>query len=304
MILVYFLQQILFLPRMQEWITGTHPSCYRSDIQSTLYKSMVERMIQMMENITRDMSELIRLCRLLWPVYLSKLSNSSIVCSAENAEGEGHSMSTASSNSSLMEYIQKHTRQLMSLCLPIPGHGYDSDILGEQACTRMRSSTDDKTAYLTKFLLLAAFICQRNKSDHDEVLFTDKNQGKKSRRSKDVLDDNIAFATSEQLQLHLKSVRVPSFPLERMLSVFSSIVSKYGRALTSSIAAGHDDLSHVVANIGTFSFFQAISQLRQVHLLMFSGHVTNFTCTLSLADAKLIAEALNFPLKDYLSTFQ
>jgi len=304
-------QKILLLPRLQEWITGTHPACVNAEIQSTAYKSMIETMIQTMENITRDMNEFSRLCRFLWPVYLSMLSKNASINLSKILPGGNAFPETANPRqsrdisdilSSSMESIHKHIRHLMSVCLPIAGQGYNPESLNERGYTRVM---EDKTAYLTKFLLLAAFICQRNKSDHDEVLFTDKSQGKKSKRSKDALDDNIAFATSAQTQLDLKTVRVPSFPLERMLSVFSSIVSKYGRGIGNS-TNGNDDVKNLT-DLGTFAFFQGISQLRRVNLLVSSESIhhdrllANFTCTLCMDDAKKIAQEVNFPLKDYLS---
>lgn len=272
---------------------------------------MVETMIHSMEHATRDMSEYIRLCRLLWPSYLSILSNSNMNANIGETNIPANSNPCLSADISTilspsMESIRKHIRHLMSVCLPIAGQGYHHHSIEERGYIRMKSSTEDKTAYLTKFLLLAAFICQRNKSDHDEVLFTDKSQGKKSKRSKESWDDNIAFATSAQMQTELKSFRVPSFPLERMLSIFSSIVCKYGKGLGDSTSE-NDASKNVTVDMGTYPFFQAISHLRQVNLLVSSESIhndrllTNFTCSLCMDDAMKIAEEVNFPLMHYLS---
>ena len=307
------------LPRIQELITGTSAST-RSDTmaistcaeRSKLYKSMIETMIQSMENVTRDITEFIRMCRLLWPVYLSMLSNASLDHSSTKIKDDSSAITISHPDISAavspsMESIRKHIRHLLSNCLPVAGQGYNPALVEKHGFTRIQVPMEDQSAYLTKFMLLAAFICQRNKSDHDEALFTDKTQGRKSKRNKDSQDDSIVYASSTQMQLDLKTFRVPCFPLERMLSVFSSIVSKYGRGLGDSTVS-NESLTNITTNhIGTFSFFQIISHLRQVNLLAASDTINNdrllinFTCLLSMEDAMKIAEDVKFSLMNYLS---
>lgn len=185
------------------------------------------------------------------------------------------------------------------------------------------ASSDYDLPFLSKCLLLAAFICQSNKPDKDKALFTIQKKGKKNNRQGHRVGSNdaegLAFGSSTLEQQRLKMLRPRTFPLERMLSVFVNIVGLIGgedklRLLTNSAA----DTRELLRSIGSTCFFENLARLREIGLLhevqgnstgggdgfaSFDGinmMSTKYWCALNRDDAEALATTLDFQLTNFL----
>jgi len=160
--------------------------------------------------------------------------------------------------------------------------------------------------HITKFLLLAAFLCQNKRSEKDVNLFTKKNTGKSKRKRTNKAEDGSAFATSSKDLVQ----RQPSFPLERMLSVFYSIFEQYGQPFMTFKEKGVP----TTAQLGTERLFQNVSQLMEIGLLSLAGSAKSnerynqdlialtdakFSCLLTREEARIVSSNVGFPLEKY-----
>lgn len=102
---------------------------------------------------------------------------------------------------------------------------------------------------LSRFLLLAGFLCQHNQKESDLALFTKHAKGKRRRNSK------ISKGMSEQQYRTINSANPfkhsTAIPLERLLSVFCSIFGSY--------QDDEDEIS--ISRLGSASFFSCLMQL-------------------------------------------
>jgi len=98
--------------------------------------------------------------------------------------------------------------------------------------------------------------------------------------------------------------------------VFSSIVGKYAVSEEFTRAQDYDKEAHeYVSSLGSVQLYAALSDLRDLGLLVVAGQEATFqfsfdsnakqySCSLSYAVAHKIAEAVGFPLSQYLMTDQ
>jgi hypothetical protein len=170
---------------------------------------------------------------------------------------------------------------------------------------------------MAKFLLVSAYLCQNNRQEQDLALFTNHNKGRRGKgraRNSGAGDTEEAlYASSAAAQQQLRSLRPSAFPVERMVSVFSSILSKYGTE--SELLGGEmqDDGYLDVSRIGSVRLFECLAELRDFGLLRdVSGaaadagndpidlNARKFVCNLSNADALTLAKEVNIPLQKYM----
>ena len=294
---------------------------------------MLNTFLPSIKSATHDITEIKRLARLLWQEYVSPLNDSSndssthmllwrILCGLHEHSGSitqkcGRSncsfcqhMSCEVDNNANMENfnslknqlfekldrnIRESMRSLLSMCVMMPGR-----VLVKQSGTPYA----ERLPYTTKFLLMAAFLCQNKQSKQDQNLFTTKNTGK-SRKHTDNSNTGVAYAATSS-ELRQITVRLPTFPLERMLSVFSSIIGQYGQNLTNHNKEGTD----IVSLLGTESLFKTIAQLLETGLIRITTNASSsrdlvdimfakLSCTLSRDDARVMASSVDFPLDKY-----
>ena len=173
---------------------------------------------------------------------------------------------------------------------------------------------------MAKFLLLSAYLCQKNRQEQDLALFTNHNKGRRRKTSSEgnnaVDGEGDLFASSAAAQQRLRSFRLTGFPLERMISVFSSILSKYGTESELLKDTTQEDGYLNVTGVGSTQLFACLAELRDLGLLcdMNSGisagaavgvgqidmTAKKYTCNLSDADATGLAQELEIPLQKYL----
>ncbi|KAL7473944.1 hypothetical protein ACHAXS_014311 [Conticribra weissflogii] len=309
-------------------------SFLRSKLHDMLYNSMLNMFLPSIERRTRDLSEISRLARMLWKEYVAPLDSiedatmdqsihmlmkqifvsiyserrsSMNICSSNcnfcqqlSSKSESNPIETkfGTAKTQLIGKLDQRAREsmriLLSTCVMMPGRVIRKE---------HGMPYPERLPYTTKFLLLSAYLCQNKRPDHDANLYTSKNTGK-SRKKVDSSTAGSAYATTSS-ELKQITGRTPTFPLERMLSIFSSIVGQYGTFLSR-----RDDGAPAVAPLGTERLFRVVSQLRATGLLEVTGKIDSgdnpldlmhakLSCNLSREDAKVIAASVDFPLETY-----
>jgi hypothetical protein len=306
----------------------------RLRMHDILYSSMMNSFVPSVISTTHDMIEIIRLARLLWPAYIEPVEN----CDDDTIEelmrqivdclnGDDSSAMTCKSilesSCNLCQYststglestdlnllkqqlsekldrnIRETMRGLLTRTIMMPGRVLP---------TKDGTPYVERLPYITKFLLLAAFLCQNKRKEQDTNLFTTENTGKSKRRRVNKTEDGTAYASSSKDLTQ----RQPLFPLERMLSVFASIIGQYGH---SHYMSYKEVGVTTVAQLGTTHLFHNVTQLMTTGLLRKNGKATfddkdeydlletmsaKFSCTLSRDDALVIASSVGFPLEKY-----
>lgn len=274
-----------------------------------------------MESTTRDIREVLRLTRMLWPVYIKPLGKFADIESSDEDVGFTTDPLTRRCLEKMGQALRPHIRTALKQCLLRPGRTIRQRIEGSK-----KTPSVNQIPYLGKFMLLAAYLCQRNKADHDKLLYTNARSGKRrNARNNSSHSESLTHASSQKALQQLRSDRIASFPLERMLSVFSSICNKYAND-DKKETSRNDMLFHItsgvinISQLGSLSLMKCISELKQHGLIneasTFVGSLdsrkaysksvtsTRFICNLSREMAEDIAQDLGFPLKDYLTENQ
>ena len=178
--------------------------------------------------------------------------------------------------------------------------------------------------YLRNCLLLAAFVCQHNKADQDRKLFSIHGNGQrsKSKAAKNDIyggnDEDLAFgststkSTSSARNLQqveqLRSLRLRPIPLERVFSIFVTLVR-----LNPNTGDGGDDdyecddeetnLEASMDDLGSSRLYRDLSHLMELGYLQ--PATTNkggnqILCSLTKEEALGIAKNIGIPLERYL----
>eukprot|EP00584_Thalassiosira_punctigera_P008593 CAMPEP_0172535628 /NCGR_PEP_ID=MMETSP1067-20121228/7545_1 /TAXON_ID=265564 ORGANISM="Thalassiosira punctigera, Strain Tpunct2005C2" /NCGR_SAMPLE_ID=MMETSP1067 /ASSEMBLY_ACC=CAM_ASM_000444 /LENGTH=949 /DNA_ID=CAMNT_0013320565 /DNA_START=103 /DNA_END=2952 /DNA_ORIENTATION=+ len=345
---VEMIKTILHVPHVKLSITGYSTSAshmfscaiaktLRSKLNELLYDSMLNSYAPSVKSSTLDITEIMRLARLLWPKYVAPLEKTNdrddrswktllwqiLHClrrDAKKTNDHCHSncrfcqclIAETDIDASVMdlnvlkqrlsEKLDRNSRDymrcLLSSAAMMPGRVLQKQNIEPYA---------KRLPHTTKFLLLAAFLCQNKRPEHDVNLFTTKNTGKSKRsHTRKSGGEGLAYISSFK---EMKQ-RQPSFPLERLFSVFYSLIGQYGQHFMNYKEEGVS----VVAQLGTECLFQNVSQLITSGLLSRIGNVkfdgggghelldmmsAKFSCTIIRDDAHVIASSVGFPLEKY-----
>ena len=245
---------------------------------------------------------------------------------------------------------------LVLMALNEDGCSLDDGIVHNHSSTTIASSILNRSSdnnvspsphsFLRQCLILAAFICQSNRADQDKKMFSVQAGGKRRKRksNEDLYggnDEDIAFGDgggggsgggtvgrAEQL----KSLRLKSFPLERVLSIFVSLVqfnpmdAATSNFLVGSRATTHDGGDHLMLSktvrMGSqrlqndLSYFIDSGKLHPHYPASSSSTTANFNnnnkgeqinlsaprfwCSLTKDEALAIADSINIQLERYL----
>jgi hypothetical protein len=253
--------------------------------------------VQPLHDSTCDVKEYISLCRTLWSTYVEPLRSTKI----------GKTLETISKANS--EKIDHSTLQgeILSLLgrkfLPHLGGAIEKGGLTLTANDRFIDRVHD-FPMLTKYLLLAAYLCQVNRPDRDRHLFSIQKNGRRRRgNDQENAGESIAFG-SNTLDQQGMSIRPRSFPTERMLSVFISMVG-----LHASSQMGNSNWESSIRSLGSCAFFENLACLKACGLL--NDHPSrsvhdpvkmsdsSLWCSLTLDEARRIAKSIDFPLDRY-----
>jgi len=295
-------------------------------------KSFLNTLVQTLYGSTRDIKEIVRLGRLLWPIYVRPLHSSNLATTMKSVQ------KLIPSTKSSMPTIQSNSKQIVSFLdqqiLPQIRSKVDDFLYsfkGQEGAeeknmtsyenattsTQLNSELDVGTSYLSRSLMLAAFICQNNRPDKDRQLFTIQKNGRKASGGKKTSQsEDLAFGSSRNSAP--KGYRPRMFPMERMLSVFVSIVGLHQDQMSKSTnnrrADSHlrDDLSIAPGRTGSTDFFETLAHLRDIGVLhdragrgssaadLANLSAPKFWCSLTRDEADAIARRIDFPLADYL----
>ena len=288
---------------------------------------MINSFLQVVNSYITDISEIMRLSRMLWPKFVAILDEQGgnsdfnslawqfmcdlrkknaqpyLTCPNEDclfchskrpSDDVDYNKNKGNLFEMLDHNIRETVRDTVANVLMMPGR------VNEKQSNKPYA---ERLPYTSKFLLLAAFLCQQKRPDQDVNLFTTVNTGKRTNRGAKTSNDGTAYASSTTDLQQLRVAKIPSFHVERLLGVFTSIMGQYGRTSRQPRKA--------VADMGTEELFKIISMLITGGLLRgTSKNATNridktdfmtekVTCTLSEEDAKVIAASVGFPLERY-----
>jgi hypothetical protein len=319
----------------------------RKKFQESNIHSFLDTLVQSLSSVTRDVREMIRIGRMLWPSYVLPLDPRHIQTTLDAARRRSSARRCKSNASSEVEnasadpcHAEELQKELLAILdealLPIMKTCLEEDMFvmkGHDAClvTGMgnagsatgspKASCHSDLPYLSKCLLLAAFVCQNNKPDKDKALFTIQRNGKKNSRKGDRAGDNdadaLAYGSTSLEQQQLKMLRPRTFPLERMLSVFVNIVGLIGVEGKLQLPMNVSESKDFLQSMGSSCFFESLARLREIGLLhevqgtsigsdvctSFEGidmTSTKYWCELSRYDAEVLANSVDFPLDNFL----
>lgn len=294
------------LPRIRKLIVGTDTGD-ASDFGKKVYRSFTRTLVQATHDNTKNVKEMIRFGRILWLHYTDELGPGKIDDTIALVKRRLASFrppveaTPARMEQELLEYLDRkilsHVRSLTEehlFALSVP-------------LTREVSHQHDMPDR-AKYLLLAAFLCQVNRPDRDKHLFSIEKNGRrrKAATENNTASEDTAFGTDTPAQP--KSLRLRAFPLERMLSIFVSLVNLH------QIEGSKDSLpeqeTEQLFSLGDASLQQNLGYLQDLGMLheqpatnlaepiRFTGR--RFWCELTESEALRLAESLQFPLTRYI----
>jgi Origin recognition complex (ORC) subunit 5 C-terminus len=265
-------------------------------------------LVQSLYGGCRDLKEIVRLGRSLWPLYVLPLHSSKIEQTMKNVHkmfslSKDTPATTASAGRHILSFLDKqimpHMRQKLDQCIyTLRDEGLNS---GENGHCVVNGEGLQSLPYLTKCLMLAAFICQTNKADKDKQLFTMQKNGKKNNGNKRKSPgEDIAFGAAKNGMAKLYRPR--PFPMERMLSVFVSIVGLNQGQTKPSTGTPSGTNSVDPSATGSSDFLESLSYLRDVGILQEASNLASprFWCSLTKEEAEAVSESVNFQLESYL----
>lgn len=282
------------------------------------YNTMLDSLIVSAQDSTRDVREISRLAQMLWPTYFHLVKSKTL--------GE----TDIQKNSLKLDLDiegRYYIKELLANCLFKPSNTITATI------NNQNKKKDKLPAYLqnlpdiTLILLLAAFLSQHNPSNIDQNLYTNKRKGRRKKGRKKQKKD------SQNMENSNNNKRATTFPLERLLSIFSFIFSQYG---DPSFLSSTGKQKQQTMFTGTTPLFSSLSELKKMGLIhsivlqttlstatkssmsSTSGtkkknvHTSSgtksaviemnnpkYTCALSWEYAELISESIGFPLFEF-----
>ena len=268
-------------------------------------QSFLGALVQSLHDTTTDIKEYITLGRSLWPTYVAPLNSARIDKTLETATKMASTDDPSSLQREILDILGK-------AFLPVLGNAIEKGAFALNAGGGLSASNasvrEHEFPLLTKYLLLAAFLCQVNHPDRDKRLFSIQKNGRKSRRNNDQDDtgEDVAFGSTTKDQ-QLKIIRPRSFPSERMLSVFISLV---GLHATEQMNLSVGDQIESVNSLGSCAFYENLAHLRGLGLLREHPNRsvtdtirlgdTRFSCSLTREEATGIAKSIALPLDRYM----
>lgn len=275
-------------PHVRDLIVGESDKISREkSFGAEVYNSFLETFVQSFRGTTWDVKELLQIARRLWPKYIFPLRDAGSI--------EKLSKTSSGTDIELAEVLSVLDKKL----LPAIRHELEN---GLYALEPVASSSEVQAlSPICKYLLLAAFVCQVNSADQDKSLFSIQKNGRRRRQDADRdAEEDTAFGADKQSNQASKVFRTRSFPMERMLSVFVSLVG-----LNKSDSLSEEKLR----SLGNSAFFENMAQLRGMQLLHEQPNRAaneaarlsepRYSCSLTLEEAQHIASEMNFPLDRY-----
>jgi len=287
-------------------------SDFASTFKQAIYESFLDTLVQSLHDLTSDIKEYIRFGRTLWPTYTEPLHSSaidntlnSIRKSLSSTGGQLDGIDSVLVQREILSFLG---RNIMPQLRPALDRGlFTFGSTSTEAPAVAKRISFHEMPSLTKYLLLAAFLCQLNRPDRDRHLFSIQKNGRRRQNNSDnVGGEDLAFGSSNQGQ-QPKTLRPRTFPLERMLSVYVSLV---GLNQAQSSSGSRIDHEEKLRSLGSTSFNASLADLRSMGILyehprrsptdLIRMSEPRFACSLTTEEAQEIAKSLNFPLNRYI----
>lgn len=310
------------------------------EFQNRLYDSFLDILIQSLSSSSRDVRDMIRLGH-LWPTYIEPLRPERLKATLESIRARFHNKAAGKESSDEQdcmldnEALQKEILMVLDQhILPHVRSQLERGLFTLKSDLSSTKSLDTAThgsgatlyglsydlPYLSKCLILAAFICQTNKPDKDQQLFTIQKSGRRSSRKRAGCTagdaEGVAYGSTTWDRQQLKILRPRSFPLERMLSVFVNITGLLQGGSNLLLPKGETSLKGVLRSMGSDCFFESLAQLRDIGILreVGGGSMGNvrgsfspmnmsdmkYWCSLTRDEAEAMAKSIDFPLFKFL----
>ena len=159
--------------------------------------SFLNILVQSLYGGCRDLKEIVRLGRSLWPLYVHPLHSTQIGQTMKNVQNrypvaKETTATVATHGKYILSYLDQqilpHMRQKLNQSMyTLQGDAAHESPLPHSGDSRKQGTGTEglqTLPYLTKCLLLAAFICQTNRADKDKQLFSIQKNGKKNGANK------------------------------------------------------------------------------------------------------------------------
>ena len=311
---------------MKPLIAGNYVLETSRNFHDNVYKSFLETLVQGLSDFTSDIKEYLRLGRGLWPLYITPLlpeniaSTVAFVHKSNIAKGKKSTNLhvTAIENDMLSLLDQRffpHLRHALEYGLGVLSFDSSGTVTTtNRSCTN--GGVRDDLPILVKYLLLAVYICHTNRQEKDRQLFSIERNGRKRRKTKEAdNEEEMAYGTTGSQQDAPKTMRPRTFPMERLYSLYVSIVSlnaskSQAENRTSAREANDKDHPEILRSIGNIRFLETMTYLRDIGVLhdfpkrspndpiRFSQR--NVWTTITQDEAQQIAKSINFPLDRYI----
>ena len=262
--------------------------------------------MQSMYDLTKNVKEIIRFGRILWlrytdPLHPSKIDGTLQAISRKLASFQPPVEATAGRvEEELLAFLD---RKVLTQVRPLT-----EDYLFSVSVPIHQNDVQHGMSDRAKYLLLAAYLCQVNRPDRDKHLFSIQKNGRrrKSATESNTASEDTAFGADAMAQP--KSLRLRTFPLERMLSIFVSVVTLHQMA-NNKESLPEEDTEQLLL-LGDASLQQNLEYLQDVGLLheqpatgptdpvRLTGR--RYWCELTEVEALQLAESLEFPLTRYI----
>lgn len=306
-------------------------NCSKFKFRQAFVDSFTETLVQSVLSCTRDLREIIRMGRSLWTVYLEPVGVDRIdqtllsIRAAESASNVPNIQAklTIFLNAKILPHIRIALDRMFLLTdiCPFREQAFETSSNGvsdgvKHDRRRGCHNHNSDLPYLSKCLLLAAYTCQHNNPDQDSHLFTAQGSGKRKRKTSRAAESQpqlqSAFGSTTNDQQQLKMLRPRTVLLERLLSVFVSLVGLHQTSSQSVLPSATDGGSDLVSQLGNQPFFDSLVHLRDLGLIQegsagkatFSDSINmtspRYWTTLTLHEAESVAASIHFPLSKYL----
>jgi hypothetical protein len=292
-------------------VESTSPKSFWNKALDTFLVSLV----QFLGDSTRDINDFVRIGRFLWPLYIAPVQADNIDETLNTIRGRVSvtvNNTDPSTGSKLLAYLGKRFLHYTAALSQdeITGLLIDSSRTGRWRVLKQQCDVD--VPYLQSCLLLAAFICQNNRSDQDRKVFVAEANGKKRKRKRDTRqgdDEQVAYSSSTNELKQLHSLRPRPFQLERVFSIFATLV-RLNPSKAGDYFAGFDD--EKLKALGSSHLHKDLSELVDsgyLHRTKFTGTIKNeqinfngakFWCSLTREEATRLAKKIAIPLDNYI----
>jgi Origin recognition complex (ORC) subunit 5 C-terminus len=337
-----FGRQVLNQARHCHFITGNarggtdDEDSATASLQKKVYQSFTTALIQSVYDSTTDLKEILRLGRLLWPQYIEPLQADQIDktlqaatsrCPSSSSKNhfsggkkDGASVEPPSSEAVEGQVLAILNQKILPQIRPFLAASLYT-LSAPFASGSTAASSHHELPDLAKYLLLAGYLCQVNRPDRDKHLFSIQKNGRrrKSQATENTAAENVALGSTQQQQQQQQVVqRIPrlrSFPMERLLSVYVSVVALNQGASSSSLASANAAMSFIeqserLQSLGNNILGQHLAYLHSTGLLydhpprgpadVIRLSEPRYCCSLTEDEARQVAQTLNFPLDRYL----